>query len=317
MTFKLLVPDTIVKNVVAAPGSQIVYYSPELPIPVEHHDAQGIVIWGGRLKWLLQTASELKQLRWVQGLAAGPDAILKAGFVPEAILTNGVGLHNSPVTEHALALLLAASRSLPAAAASQAKAEWNHAIGGLEDINAPKRLSSIRGSHIVIWGYGSIARTLTAVLQQLGATVSGVASRARTEGEVKVVATNEIDGLLPNTDALIMLLPSTPETDNVLDRRRMQLLPKHAWVINVGRGNSINEVDLDAALRAGDFAGAAIDVTKIEPLPADSPLWKTPNLIITPHAAGGRPVEPELLIQENLKKLLLNQPMENVVTRKS
>src|SRR5690554_2685872 len=105
MTFKLLVPNTIRQNVQAAPGSEIVYYDPAESIPAEHHDAEGIVIWGGRLNWLLETAKQLHRVRWVQGLAAGPDAILKAGFRPEAVLSNGVGLHNAPVAEHTLALL--------------------------------------------------------------------------------------------------------------------------------------------------------------------------------------------------------------------
>src|SRR5690606_22763762 len=119
MSFKLLVPNTIRPKVEAVAGSEVVYYDPEIPLPEQHHDAEGIVIWGGRLQWLKETAASLSNVRWVQGLAAGPDAILKAGFRPEAVLTNGVGLHNHPVTEHTIALILAAARSLPQALKSQ------------------------------------------------------------------------------------------------------------------------------------------------------------------------------------------------------
>jgi len=250
-------------------------------------------------------------------LAAGPDAILKAGFRPEAVLCNGVGLHNHPVTEHTLALVLAAARSLPEMFTAQQQGVWDRSLGDIEPIRAEPKFTTLRNARVLIWGYGTIARTLAPVLQQLGATVTGVATTGRDENGVRVIASEDIDTELAHTDVVIMLLPNLPETHDVMHLERMRLLPKHAWIINVGRGNSLNETDLDQALREGVIAGAAIDVAKQEPLPADSPLWNTPRLIITPHAAGGRPVDPEKLIEKNLAKFLAGETLDNLVERKA
>jgi phosphoglycerate dehydrogenase-like enzyme len=166
---------------------------------------------------------------------------------------------------------------------------------------------------VTVWGFGSIGRTLEPHLTALGATVTGVARRAREEGHVTVIDEAHLLDQLAQTDVLIMILPSTPTTEGALDAEKLAALPPHAWVVNVGRGDTVDEPALMDALRRGRIAGAALDVTSIEPLPADSPLWDTPNLIITPHAAGGRPLGALDLLAENLNALLAGQPLRNVV----
>jgi phosphoglycerate dehydrogenase-like enzyme len=112
-----------------------------------------------------------------------------------------------------------------------------------------------------------------------------------------------------------MILPSTPTTRGVLNADTLAALPRHAWVINVGRGDAVDEPALVAALEAGEIGGAALDVTVAEPLPADSPLWDAPNLILTPHAAGGRPLGGQDLLAENLGNLLAGRPLRHLVVR--
>ena len=100
-----------------------------------------------------------------------------------------------------------------------------------------------------------------------------------------------------------------------LSAARLSLLPPHAWAINVGRGSSVDEAALNEALRAGRIGGAALDVFGAEPLPDTSPLWDAPNLILSPHAAGGRPQGAERLIAENLRRFLAGQPLQNIAER--
>ncbi len=130
-----------------------------------------------------------------------------------------------------------------------------------------------------------------------------------------MVAATGLPELLPTADLLVVLLPATPETQAVVDAQVFGRLPAHAWLVNVGRGATVNESDLIAALRAGDIAGAALDVTATEPLPAGSPLWEAPNLILTPHIAGWRPLGASQLIAENAQALLAGTTLRNVVAR--
>src|SRR5690606_30943331 len=127
-------------------------------------------------------------------------------------------------------------------------------------------------------------------LRALGAHVTGVATTARTEGDVEVVTAAALPQLFPRTDVVIMVLPATAETAGALGASLLAALPAHAWVINVGRGATVDEDALRDALRGGSIAGAALDVTVSEPLPVSSRLWDLPNAILPPHAAGVRPL---------------------------
>jgi phosphoglycerate dehydrogenase-like enzyme len=168
---------------------------------------------------------------------------------------------------------------------------------------------------VTVWGFGSIGQTIAARFAAMGATVTGVARSAGERGGFAVRATAEVDDLLPQTDVLVLVLPKSPETDNVLDARRLAMLPSYAWVINVGRGNAIDEPALAAALHDGSLGGAGLDVFKAEPLPADSPLWSAPHVIITPHNAGGRPLHTKEFITDNLHRLLNGDQLRNLAPR--
>lgn len=130
-----------------------------------------------------------------------------------------------------------------------------------------------------------------------------------------MLAQDELDAALAATDVLVMVLPSTPETNGALSAARLARLPAHALIVNVGRGSTVAEGALVAALHEGRLAGAALDVTRVEPLPAQSPLWDAPNVIITPHGAGGRPVGSAALIEDNLRRLLAGEELRNLVDR--
>jgi len=309
---KLLVPDLVPFPAVIE-GVQVVIFDPAAPIPGEHADAEALVVWGMPNERIFDAARRLPRLRWVQGLAAGSDVLLTAGFADAATITGGRSLHDAPVAEHALALTLAAARRLHTLVRAQLGHRWAGELGGFQPEPSPGVFTTLRGARVVVWGFGGIARTLAPHLRALGAHVTGVATTARTEDGVEVVTPAALPELLARTDVVIMVLPATAETTVALGARLLAALPAHAWVINVGRGATVDEDALVDALRSGSIAGAALDVTATEPLPVASPLWDLPNVIITPHAAGGRPLGAAALIEHNARALLAGEPLRNLV----
>lgn len=309
---KLLVPDSV-PFASALPEVEVVPFDPARPIPEAHLDAEALVVWAMPGDLLRDAALRMRRLRWVQLLTAGSDAALAAGFAPEAVITSGRSLHDAPVAEHALALVLAAARRLHVLTRAQIGHRWAGELGGAQPEPSPGVFSTLRGANVVVWGYGSIGSSLAPHLTALGARVTGVATRARREGDVEVVTRDALPDLFPRTDVVVMILPATADTERTLDSRLLAALPPHAWVVNVGRGSTLDTPALTDALRAGRLGGAALDVFDEEPLPPSSPLWDLPDLIITPHAAGGRPLGAAALIAENLPAFLRGGDLRNTV----
>lgn len=309
---KVLLPDTIDLDLHL--DDSAVYRVGE-PLPDEHTDAEVLVVWGNPADTLADAARRLTRLRWVQTLAAGPDAVLAAGFAPDVVVTAGLGLHDRTVTEHTLALVLAVARRLHLLVRAQIGHRWAEELGGIQPVREPAAFRTLRGASVVIWGFGGIAATCAPLLTALGAHVTGVARSAGVRHGHPVVTADELPALLPRTDLLLSILPATPETARLIDARILSYLPAHAWVVNVGRGSVLDEDALLDAIRGGRIAGAALDVFATEPLPPGSGLWDEPNVLITPHAAGGRPLGAEELIRHNLAALRAGQPMRNVVSR--
>lgn len=304
----VLLPTTVSFDV---PGHRVVAYDPGGELPEEAFDAEVLVLWGSSREWFARMAPRFRRLRLVQGLAAGPDYVLGARVPEGVVLATGQGLHDETVAEHALALILAGVRRLHLHVRSQLERRWRSDIGGLQPDDDPAHLTSLSGARVLIWGYGSIARTLAPLLVALGAQVTGVATSAREEGGIRVVAADDVDGHLPGTDVLVMILPGTEATANVLDERRIGMLGPRSWVVNVGRGSTIDEPALIRALAAGRLGGAALDVTVQEPLPPESPLWDLENVIITSHAAGGRPRGAAELVAANIRAVREGLPVRN------
>jgi phosphoglycerate dehydrogenase-like enzyme len=312
---KLLLPDSVDLDVDAPPDVELVVYAIDRPIAEDHTDAEALVVWGNRPNWLRDAASRLTRLKWVQTLAAGPDEVLAAGFDPAIVITAGQGMHDRPVAEHALALVLAAARRLNLLVRAQVGRRWAGELGGRQPVVPVNNFRTLRGARVAIWGFGGIAAALAPHLTALGATVTGVARRAGERHGFPVVTASDLPEILPHTDLLINILPATAETRHAVDAPVLALLPEHAWLVNVGRGSTVDEAALLAAIRENRLAGAALDVFETEPLPPGSPLWDEPNIIISPHAAGGRPIGAADLIAKNLAALRGGMPLLNVVER--
>lgn len=285
-------------------------------VPAEHLDADAAILVGGATPAVAQLAREASGLRWVQTLAAGPDGVLAAGFDPEVVVTNGRGLHTATVAEAALALALAGVLRFPGMLAAQREREWAYAeFGTWRALHPEGRLGSLIDADVLVWGFGAIGQQAARLFTAVGSRVRGIANTAGERGGFDVFTEAELPRLLPETDILVMVLPSDPSTRHALDAERIGLLPDHAWVVNVGRGSTIDGDALAAALNAGELGGAALDVVDPEPYPSDGPLWDARNCIVTPHAAGGRAHGSNELINDNIARLRAGDPLRNAVPR--
>ncbi|MFI6424578.1 NAD(P)-dependent oxidoreductase [Promicromonospora sp. NPDC050880] len=300
-----------------APGGpdSVVAYAMNEPVPEEHTDADVLVTWSSPPKVVADAARRLTRVRWVQTLTAGPDVVLRAGFAPDVVVSSGQSLHDDTVAEHALALILATVRRIDVSLAAQQEHRWAKEITFAQADPVTGREYTLDEARVTIWGFGSIALRLAPLLTALGAQVTGVASRAGERAGYPVVGADGLEAQLAETDLLVSLLPALPTTRYILDARLLGLLPPTARFVNVGRGATVDEAALEDALRSGRLAGAALDVMETEPLPADSPLWDVPNLILTPHVAGGRPRRAAQFLADQLTAWRAGSPIRNVTAR--
>jgi phosphoglycerate dehydrogenase-like enzyme len=313
---KLLYPTSLKLDVQSIEGfpTSLHPYDVKKPIPEDLIDAEVLVTWTNSADNLKDAAQRMKNLRWIQSLAAGPNDVLAAGFDTAKVkVTTGSGLHDHTVAEHTLGLLLVAARRFYEMRDYQLQGRWPAHLGGPQPDRPAGRFTTLRDARVLIWGFGNIAKTLTPHLVGLGAQVRGVARAAGVRDGVEVYAEDRLAELLPQTDALVMILPGAASTRHALGAERIAQLPDHAWVVNVGRGTTIDEAALADALEAGKLGGAALDVFETEPLPEGSRLWKAPNCVVSPHAAGGRPQGAEGLIVDNLRRFLAGQELRNIV----
>ncbi|OAP65025.1 hypothetical protein AYL99_00997 [Fonsecaea erecta] len=315
---KLLYPTSLHLNVQDLEGFSVSLhpYDVKQEIPADLLDAEVLVTWTNSAANLKHAAQHMTALRWIQSLAAGPNDVLAAGFDPAKVtITTGSGLHDRTVAEHTLGLLLVAARKFHEMRDYQMRDPpvWPQHLGGPQPDRPKGAFTTLRDANVLVWGFGNIAKTLTPLLRLLGAQVRGVARRPGVRDGVEVYGEDDLPRLLRETDALVMILPGSASTRHALNAERLALLPSHAWVVNVGRGTSVDEDALADALTAGTVGGAALDVFETEPLPPHSKLWHAPNCVVSPHAAGGRPQDAEKLIAANLRRFLAGQKLENVI----
>lgn len=240
--------------------------------------AEGLVVGGAGYRDLHPHLHEAGPgLKWIQFSASGFDMLDELPPPKGLVVMRAVGVWGQSVAGHAMAMLLALLRRLPAAEASRQNRNWDRPA-------IATGLRSMAGRRVLLAGFGDIGQTFGAAASALGADLRVVARRARHDaGSVPVQPLSALDRMLPEADVLVIALPFNSETENLFDSRRLGLLPRGAIVINVGRGELVDEAALAAALHDGSLGGAGLDVFVREPLPTGSPLWDAPNTIITPH----------------------------------
>ena len=242
----------------------------------------------------------LPRLRTVQLVTAGYESA-RERIPPGVALSNGRGIHDAAVAEWVLAVALAQVRGLPELRRRQERHRWEAWFSG-----------SLHGATVLIVGHGSIGAEVERLLAPFGAEVLRVGRTARRG----VAAAAELPGLLPRADVVVLLLPDTPETRGLFDGDLLARLRDGALLVNAGRGSAVVTDALVAELRAGRIL-AALDVTETEPLPADSPLWEAPGLLLTPHVASNARGKDERildLIASQLERLAGGRPLANIVT---
>jgi phosphoglycerate dehydrogenase-like enzyme len=255
------------------------------------------------------------RLRWAHTASAGVGsslhpALLRSGVV----LTNSAGIYAEPIADTVLAMLLHFARGLDFAVRAQARRRWWKEPW--EAADAPVR--ELSGCVLGIVGLGGIGRAVAARSAALGMRVLAT-RRTATEGPpgVEVLAgADALERLLPRADFLVVTVPLTEATRGMIGAAEIARLPPGAVVVNVSRGGVVDEGALAAALASGRLRGAGLDVFAREPLPADSPLWSLPNVLVTPHVSGTshrfwrRQTD---LIVDNLGRYLAGDPLRNVV----
>jgi phosphoglycerate dehydrogenase-like enzyme len=257
------------------------------------------------------------RLRWLQAPQAAPPA---GFYYPELIahpvvVTNFREIYNDHIGAHIMAFVLAFARGLHYYLPRQLAGQWRPEPLDTGVVHLPESTALIVG----VGGIGAEAARLAAAF---GMRVIGIDAR-RGEAPLGVAELHRpeaLDALLPRADFVILTVPHTPATEGFMNRARFARMKRTAFFVNIGRGMTTRLDDLVEALRAGEIAGAALDVFEQEPLPADHPLWTTPNVLITPHTAGFGPYLDDRrcdILVDNCRRFAAGQPLRNVVDKSS
>jgi phosphoglycerate dehydrogenase-like enzyme len=259
------------------------------------------------------------RLRWIQLTAAGVSGFLFPALVESpVIVTSGRGLHAAAMAEHTAGVMLAFTRQLHLARDAQREARWTQA--GLW--HAGTGFGELAGTLVGFVGFGAVGQAIARTLGMLGTRVVAVRRRPAPDPAPAAEQWGEdrLDELIGIVDWLVLVAPATPATRGLLSRERLARMKPAARIINLGRGSLVDEPALIEALEHGRIAGAALDVFAEEPLPEASPLWRMPQVILTPHVSGVGPRYWErsiALFERNLRAFLDGRPLENLVDKQA
>lgn len=252
------------------------------------------------------------RLRWVHTTPAGGGSQVKAAqLTPEELkritFTTSGGVHAEPLAEFAVFGVLAGAQGLPQLLQDQRERVWG----------ARRPVPLVANQRVAVVGLGGIGRAVARKLSALGVDVVGVHRReVDAEGVSSIMPPERLGALLPDIDAVVLCLPATESTHHMLSRKLLEGVKKGVTVVNVGRGSTVDEEALIEALSDGRVRFAALDVFEQEPLPAESPLWELPNVVVSPHNAGTYEEEERNIAElfaENARRLLDGEPLLNVV----
>ena len=263
------------------------------------------------LTWMVPPGmlARMPRLKWIQTPNTGVAAWLKRPDLrPEIQLSCGRGIHRVQMPENILGALFHITKPYMQSAQSQAERQWKR-----------RQSTPLAGATLGILGLGTIGRELAKKAAALEMRVIGTRHSAQNVAHVdKVWGSEGTDEVLAQSDYVVVLLSDTPETENLLNARRLALMKKSAWLINFARGNIIVDEDLIAAVKAKTIAGAILDVFRTEPLPPEHPFWGTEGILVLSHLGGGHPDREKIvagLFVENLRRYLNGEPQPGLVDR--
>lgn len=273
----------------------------------------GILLgWSFSETSLREVWSHADRLRWIHWTGAGVDAVLFPELAKsDVVLTNSRGIFDRAMAEYVLGLILSFAKGFRETARHQDQRQWRHRLSEM-----------VIGRRALVVGVGSIGREVARLLASAGLRVEGVGRRARVSDSdfAAVHARKDLDAVLATADYVVITVPLTDETRGLMGAAQFRAMKSSARLINVARGAILDEAALVEALRAGQIAGAALDVTTTEPLAEDSPLWAMPEVIISPHMSGdffGHYEALASMFMENFRRFHAGQPLLNVVDKSS
>ncbi|MBR4824287.1 MAG: D-2-hydroxyacid dehydrogenase [Spirochaetaceae bacterium] len=300
----------LIKTTVGELGAEVHFYKTESEIPQSDFDTD--IIYG----FAPSIVKTSKTLKWLCVPWAGVDSIMKPDYFAneDCLLTNSAGAYGVSIAEHMIAVSLIMMRRLDEFLSETREGKWL----------MQRAQKSLKDCRITVLGTGDIGTNFAKRARAFEpASITGVCRSGKSRETVydRVLPVSALDTILPETDLLAMSLPATPETCGILSRERISLLPEGAYIVNVGRGSAIDEDALADSLENGHLAGAALDVFQTEPLPKDSRLWKTKNLLITPHVAGNLTLaytkdKNVAMFLEDLRNFCAGKPLHYLVDKK-
>lgn len=339
MSYTLLIasylePEHVERIKLAAPQCEVIY-EPDLiaapRYPADHKGAPIKRTSDQEQKWLsflkrtdilfdfdqthMHDLPELApNVRWMQATSSGIGQALHqlqyAQRMPQTVFTSARGVHDQPLAEFCLMVMMAFNKKLIHTIDNQRKKHWERFAG-----------TDLRNRTIGIIGVGKVGQKIGQLCQCMGMNVLGVKRdthnvNPRDVHVNELYGQNELDKVLPRIEYLVLIAPHTPETEKMIGEKELATLPKGAILINIGRGALLDESALISALQSGHLGGAGLDVFEMEPLPKESPLWDMPNVIVSPHSGSTSDRENELITDifcENLKNYFEGKPLINVI----
>jgi phosphoglycerate dehydrogenase-like enzyme len=302
-------PQDLERIAAAAPGARLVMVSRDghADGPVDDVEVllRGVISADAFDRFLARAPN----LRWVHSATAGVERVLTpAGRARGLLITNARGVFSGPIAEYVLMMILAISRRLPQLLELQRERTWQ-----------PLQGTELRDLTVGIVGLGSIGQAVAELAAAFGCRV--IATRRNADGPpgagIDIVGgPDALLGVLGRSDFIVLAAPLTPDTEDLIDARALAAVKPGAWLINVARGRLIDERALLRALHDGPLGGAVLDTFREEPLPATSPFYDLPNVVVTPHTAwsSGRVLDRSIeLFCENLVRYSSGRPLENVV----
>jgi phosphoglycerate dehydrogenase-like enzyme len=270
-------------------------------------ELEAVFAWNFDRSGLRDLVPRAPRLRWIQSISAGVEDLVSPAFADHGVvLTNAAGVYDAGLAESVLGFLLGFSARILEDARLEPGA-WPHDGTRL-----------LRGTTALVVGAGSIGSEVGRSLRAAGIHVRGVARTPRPAGGVfeSIAGVEELHEELARADHVVNVLPITASTHGLFDAEAFAAMQPHAVFVNIGRGATVDEPAMIDALERGVIAGAALDVFEVEPLPPDSPLWRMPNVLVSPHRAGDHErwaEEVVALFVDNLKRFVAGEPLRNVV----
>jgi len=248
-------------------------------------------------------------VRWIQATSAGIGQLVTGNRydtrMPNTVFTTASGVHSRPLAEFVVMAMLMHQKGGRRVLAAQQRKHWERYAG-----------TDMEGRTLAIVGLGRVGAEIARLCRALGMRVIGTDLRPAPDVVDHYYEPSRLHAMLPQADVLVLIVPHTPQTENLIGARELALLPRGAYVINIARGAVVDEPALIEALRSGHLAGAALDVFAEEPLPPHSPLWEMSNVLVSPHSASTSDRENARIAElfcDNLRRYLAGEQLRNVL----